>query len=159
MTEPSQPKAVVEQDGRFPSGPWTGFFLQPEIPPGRHAMDLSLTFREGLIRGEGRDRLGSFLIRGRYELADGKCHWSKRYLGKHDVVYQGYNEGRGIWGQWQIPPSWHGGFYIWPVAMGDPTLKKKAEALDEPVLVSPPTAEPVGATAGGEESTFESSKL
>ena len=43
----------VESDDRFPSGPWKGFFLQP-ILPGRHWMELILTFREGVMTGEGR---------------------------------------------------------------------------------------------------------
>ena len=73
------------------------------------------------MTGEGRDMIGSFLIRGKYNIDDGKCHWSKRYVGKHDVAYQGYNEGKGIWGVWEIPPTWRGGFHIWPTAMGDPT--------------------------------------
>src|ERR1700722_18719450 len=111
---------TLETDPRFPSGPWTGFFLQKAIP-GRHLMELSLTFQQGVMTGEGRDRVGDFIIRGQYTLDDGKCWWSKRYLGKHDVFYQGYNEGKGIWGTWEIPADgnngirYHGGFYIWPV--------------------------------------------
>ena len=73
------------------------------------------------MTGEGRDMIGEFLIRGKYNIDDGKCHWSKQYIEKHDVVYQGYNEGKGIWGVWEIPPTWRGGFHIWPTAMGDPT--------------------------------------
>jgi hypothetical protein len=84
------------------------------------------------MTGEGRDLIGLFLIRGKYNLDDGKCHWTKRYVGKHDVAYQGYNEGKGIWGLWEIPPSWQGGFHIWPSAMGDPTRSTLTEALDEP---------------------------
>src|SRR5438876_11756365 len=88
----------LETDPRFPSGPWTGFFLQTRAPhPGRHKMELRLKFRAGTLTGEGRDLVGKFVIRGRYNTADGKCHWSKRYLGKHDVIYQCYNEGTGIW--------------------------------------------------------------
>jgi hypothetical protein len=96
-------------------------------------MDLHLTFHQGVMTGEGRDRIGPFLIHGKYNINDGKCHWSKRYIGKHDVAYQGYNEGKGIWGVWEIPPSWRGGFYIWPTAMGDPTSPKLTEALAEPI--------------------------
>ena len=50
----------------------------------------------------------------RYQVEDGQCWWTKRYLGKHDVSYKGYNEGKGIWGLWEIPPSYKGGFHIWP---------------------------------------------
>ncbi len=130
----------LETDPRFPSGPWTGFFLQPSLP-GRHLMELGLTFRHGQITGEGRDWVGKFVVRGRYDLADGKCYWSKRYLGKHDVFYQGYNEGKGIWGVWEIPPEqnlgfWsRGGFHIWPEGMADPTGPALSEEADLPIHV------------------------
>jgi hypothetical protein len=95
-------------------------------------MELHLEFRKGVMTGEGRDLIGLFLIRGRYDLDDGKCRWTKRYVGQHDVAYQGYNEGKGIWGLWEIPPASRGGFHIWPSAMGDPTSPRLAEAIDEP---------------------------
>src|SRR5881227_325081 len=99
MSTPSSDQEL-ETDPRFPSGPWTGFFLQPLVP-GRHLMDLRLTFRQGGMSGEGRDWVGKFVIRGRYNVQDGKCYWTKRYLGKHDVFYRGFNEGKGIWGTWE----------------------------------------------------------
>jgi hypothetical protein len=103
--------------------------------PGRHQMELHLTFRGGVMSGEGRDMIGPFLIRGKYSVDDGKCYWSKRYVGKHDVSYQGYNEGKGIWGLWEIPPTWRGGFHIWPEAMGDPTNPKLHASIDEPLEI------------------------
>ncbi len=143
---PSGPaKSLLETDPRFPSGPWQGFFLMAHLP-GRHKMELHLSFQQGAMTGEGRDMIGPFLIRGKYNLDDGRCSWSKRYIGKHDVVYQGYNEGKGIWGLWEIPPSWRGGFHIWPTAMGDPNSPKLAKAIDEPVqLQTDREAEKVGA--------------
>lgn len=154
----SEPKSEnpVESDDRFPSGPWKGFFLQPVLP-GRHWMELILTFRGGVMTGEGRDWVGRFIIRGKYEVDSGKCWFAKRYVGKHDVSYQGYNEGKGIWGLWELPSqgkSWRGGFHIWPVAMGDPTGSKlKAEAdvpapEPEPEFVGEPVG--VGAAEGAE---------
>jgi hypothetical protein len=125
----------VEADPRFPSGPWTGFFLQKEIP-GKHRMELRLTFRGGSMTGEGRDRIGEFVIRGQYHLADGKCHWNKRYLKAHDVFYQGYNEGKGIWGVWELEIlgiRGRGGFHIWPEGMGDPSIDHLVEEADVPV--------------------------
>jgi hypothetical protein len=95
-------------------------------------MELGLTFRNGVMTGEGRDWVGQFLIRGKYTVEDGKCWWTKSYIGKHDVFYHGYNEGKGIWGMWEIPPTYDGGFHIWPVAMGDPTQSKLSEAIDRP---------------------------
>ena len=134
MQESEQPD--LETDPRFPSGPWTGYFLQP-ILPGRHLMELRLTFRHGVLTGEGRDWVGPFLLRGRYDVADGKCYWTKRYLGQHDIQYQGYNEGKGIWGRWEFPGvSWnHGGFHIWPEGMAGAEGNSLHEAADEPVEV------------------------
>jgi hypothetical protein len=132
----------LETDPRFPSGPWTGFFLQPQMP-GRHLMELRLTFRGGTISGEGRDWVGEFVVRGRYDLADGRCHWTKRYLAKHDVFYQGFNEGKGIWGTWEIAATreytrQHGGFHIWPEGMADPTGSALHAAAELPAE-APPT--------------------
>lgn len=129
----------LETDQRFPSGPWVGFFLQKLIP-GRHGMELRLTFRKGEMTGEGRDWVGPFIIRGRYALADGKCHWTKRYLAKHDVFYDGFNEGKGIWGVWemqatQVTAFQKGGFHIWPEGMADPTGSTLVEHAGLPVLV------------------------
>src|SRR5262245_4778433 len=76
-----------ETDPRFPSGPWTGFFTQPVLP-GKHLMELQLAFHNGMMTGEGRDWVGRFVITGRYTVADGRCHWTKKYLGKHDVFYK-----------------------------------------------------------------------
>jgi hypothetical protein len=136
----SQTQAVeLETDPRFPSGPWIGFFLQKEVP-GRHQMELRLTFCQGRLTGEGRDWVGRFSMRGRYNLADGKCHWTKRYVGRHDVYYEGYNEGKGIWGVWEFSDTVHtvasrGGFRIWPEGMADPTGEHLTEEADLPVMV------------------------
>ena len=50
----------LETDARFPSGRWTGFFLQVQVP-GKHQMELLLTFRQGSMTGEGRDWVGEFM--------------------------------------------------------------------------------------------------
>jgi hypothetical protein len=146
--EESQSGLTLEQDSRFPSGPWKGFFLQPMLP-GRHWMELSLTFRHGVIQGKGHDWVGAFLFRGRYEIETGKCWWTKQYIGRHSIHYQGYNEGKGIWGTWEWPQSpsvpWRGGFHIWPAAMGDPTQQHLTEAIDEPVTLDVETLEVAGA--------------
>jgi hypothetical protein len=139
---PTDPSNELETDPRFPSGPWTGFFLQAQGPrPGKHMMELRLQFRGGTLTGEGRDLVGKFILRGRYDTIDGKCHWTKRYLGQHDIFYQGYNEGKGIWGTWEIPPEqnygflFRGGFHIWPEGMPDPTSPQLSEEADLPIAV------------------------
>ncbi len=140
--DPNPAPPAVETDDRFPSGPWTGFFLQPGSKE-RHGMDLRLTFRQATITGEGHDRVGAFLIRGRYQVDDGRCWWTKRYIGRHDISYTGYNEGRGIWGNWEFDartaPGWRGGFTIWPEGMADPTLNRRSESADLPADDGPPT--------------------
>jgi hypothetical protein len=144
--ENPRPDLALEQDPRFPSGPWKGFFLMP-AQPRRHWMELSLTFRQNTIRGEGRDWVGAFLFRGRYEIETGQCWWTKQYLGQHSIHYRGYNEGKGIWGTWEFPrsTSYRGGFHIWPAAMGDPTQERLAEALDESLPLDVETLEVTGA--------------
>lgn len=122
-----------EIDARFPSGPWVGFFLQPG-KPGRHMMELHLTFLDGKIQGEGRDRIGAFLIRGRFLSEDGSCWWTKSYIGLHEVHYKGFNEGQGIWGLWEIDQRWKGGFHIWPEGMEDPTTPRSKASADRPEI-------------------------
>jgi hypothetical protein len=129
---------ALETDPRFPSGPWVGYFLQRYPPAGKHMTELRLTFKHGTMTGEGRDWVGEYLVRGHYDVANGKCHWTKRYLGQHDVFYAGYNEGKGIWGRWQIPghgATDHGGFHIWPEGMDDPTQQHLAAEADLPAPI------------------------
>ena len=127
---PTSDNQLFETDPRFPSGPWTGFFLQP-LMPGRHWMELRLTFRGGVLTGEGRDWVGHFIIRGRYTVADGRCHWTKRYIGQHDVFYNGFNEGKGIWGTWDIPENWPPSVTVFQVPV------KLFEGLPLPLAVWP----------------------
>ena len=131
------PANELEQDCRFPSGAWTGFFLQP-LRPGKQWMELILTFRQGTLSGEGRDWVGKFLLQGRYQVDDGRCWWTKSYIGLHEVFYDGYNEGKGIWGRWEMESAWKGGFHIWPEGMPDPSTPKKREAIDEPIAEEAP---------------------
>ncbi len=98
-------------------------------------MELHLTFAQGGLEGEGRDWVGNFVVRGRYNVTDGRCHWTKRYLGKHDVFYEGFNEGKGIWGRWEIlSDGLHGGFHIWPEGMPDPTQPHLVEQAELPLV-------------------------
>lgn len=127
----------LETDPRFPSGPWVGYFLQKAMP-GKHLMELHLRFRNGEMTGQGRDWVGAFLIRGRYETAEGRCRFHKRYVGLHDVYYTGFGENKGIWGTWEIPtvadPTINkGGFHIWPVGLPNPTTPAMSTAVEEPV--------------------------
>src|SRR5262249_30674533 len=119
-------------DELFPSGPWTGFYNY--VPGGRrHQMQLDLAFGNGRIFGGGVDDVGHFLIKGRYDAANGECSWTKTYLGAHDVFYRGFREGKGIWGRWEIGALAHGGFHIWP---RQTTVEaEQSEAEEAPVSV------------------------
>jgi hypothetical protein len=130
-------KPQLETDPRFPSGRWIGFWIQKHPPVGRQSTELFLTFAAGVLDGEGRDRVGKYTVHGRYDLADGRCHWTKQYVGKHRVLYDGFNEGQGIWGTWTIRASentieLHGGFHIWPEEMADPTTQTLSEKAELP---------------------------
>jgi len=101
----------------FPSGPWVGFYNY--APGERHRMDLHLTFARGRMTGDGNDDVGRFLVKGHYDDASRECHWTKAYLGAHEVFYRGFREGKGIWGTWEITAFLHGGFHIWPKRAGE----------------------------------------
>src|SRR5580765_6687119 len=116
-------------DELFPSGPWTGFYNYG--PGDRHRMDLHLEFSNGAVTGEGNDDVGAFLIKGRYDAAAGECHWTKTYVGAHDVFYRGFREGKGIWGTWEIGVFSRGGFHIWP--LGESEGESYAERASEPM--------------------------
>jgi hypothetical protein len=128
-------ESIAETDERFPTGPWTGFFLQ-QSHPGRNRMKLELTFAEGKVVGTGSDWVGRFIIEGTYQTTDGRCQMTKSYLGRHSLHYQGYNEGKGIWGVWELVGTDRGGFYIWPEGMPDPTTPRMKEEADLPIAVS-----------------------
>ncbi len=110
--------AQLEGESRFPSGAWTGFYLQSWLP-GRNTVDMHLTWAEGKLKGKGTDGVGSYTVEGEYEIDTGKCAWTKKYIGRHSVAYRGVNDGHGIWGVWEIRIlaglyQDRGGFHIWP---------------------------------------------
>jgi hypothetical protein len=123
----------LETDDRFPSGPWVGFFLDGRVRQ-RQWMELGLTFVNGRMSGWGRDAVGKFGLTGSYDLEAGKCRFRKTYIGRHTVGYDGHNEGRGVWGVWEIAEdNLKGGFHIWPKSMGDPTGGQLTEEEELPV--------------------------
>ena len=115
----------------FPSGPWVGFYNYR--PGDRHRMNLSLTFANGTMSGEGNDDVGRFLIKGKYTIETRECHWTKSYVGAHDVFYKGYREGKGIWGTWEIAICQHGGFHIWPRSEGEEESFDQTAEIAQPV--------------------------
>ncbi len=116
-------------DELYPSGPWVGFYNYQ--PGDRHRMQLHLTFANGMISGEGNDDIGRFLIKGRYDSQSAESHWTKTYVGAHDVFYRGFREGKGIWGTWEIGNFAHGGFHIWPRQSADSQVTTESENVSE----------------------------
>ena len=119
-------------DKDFPSGPWVGFYTYSGAHD-KHRMDLGLTFASGRISGEGNDDVGPFIIGGRFDPANGECHWTKTYVGAHDVFYCGFRESKGIWGTWEILSDVRGGFHIWPRAQTEGN--EEAVSAEEEVQV------------------------
>jgi len=129
--EPIRQPAAVETDPRFPSGPWTGFWIQRGW--GKQRMSLSLAFAEGRVAGSGRDIVGKFEFTGTYDLKSGRVQMVKQYEQRHRVAYDGANQGDGVWlwGVWSIR-SHRGGFHLWPEAEEDPTQRRARAAIEHP---------------------------
>lgn len=128
------PNLSTESDPRFPSGKWVGFWTDKRLP-GKHQMELELTFSNGSMTGSGRDIVGTFAIEGTYHLDDGLCLFLKQYVAQHVVGYRGFNEGKGIWGSWELiiqKQKFTGGFHIWPHGMADPTQPTLDEEAEIP---------------------------
>jgi hypothetical protein len=68
----------------FPSRPWTGFYNYGRSTR-KHWMDLTLTFADRTVSGDGSDDIGRFVVTGRFDGTDGECYWTKTYIGGHDV--------------------------------------------------------------------------
>jgi hypothetical protein len=134
-------EADLEEHPSFPSGPWVGWFQQGR----KYPMEVRMTFRNGTITAEGCDaQIGKFTYRGRYSIDDGRCYWTKTYLrppyGVDQIFYKGFNEGKGIWGLWELPAAMGylgetGRFFLrpegWPDPWSDDDLK---EAMDLPAV-------------------------
>jgi hypothetical protein len=107
-------------------------------------MDLNLRFHKGRIDGDGADGLDTFVITGVYDAQKQECSWQKTYPTRPPVAYQGYRDGKGIWGRWLLPQA-QGGFHIWPLSEGCPPDLRKLEEEEtrEEVITSPLVAVPV----------------
>ena len=122
---------VVGVEDDFTSGPWTGFYTY--ATGARERMDLTLTFKQGFVTGSGTDPVGVFTIDGRYDAESNEIHWTKTYLGRHDVFYKGCRDNRGIWGTWELSYSGRGGFHIWPLGQGEGAVEHVEAEVDVPV--------------------------
>jgi hypothetical protein len=132
---PGQPAAEIDE--RFPSGTWTGFWIQDGV--GKQPVELSLFFAAGSVTGAGTDMVGKFTYRGTYAVETGRCLMVKKYAWKHSVTYEGVNDGSPLWlwGTWNIRGIFGGigdtgGFHIWPQGEPDPTQRRLAAELKLP---------------------------
>ncbi|HVL38236.1 MAG TPA: hypothetical protein VM328_02485 [Fimbriimonadaceae bacterium] len=64
-------------------------------------MRLHLRFGSGTIEGEGRDKIGKFVISGVFEGGSGKVLFTKVYR-THEVEYGGKWDGQMMFGKWTI---------------------------------------------------------
>ena len=97
---PKEPERIDLETDRGYSGRWVGYFLQRPLP-GRSYMELGLTFRNGQMTGEVRDWVGEFVIRAPTPRRWGR-HWTQALHRPARRFHNGYNEGKGIWGVWEI---------------------------------------------------------
>lgn len=102
----------------LPTGEWRGFYLEWHRSD-RGWMHLYLAFEAGRIVGEGTDYVGPWTAMGRYDVESGCCQWTKQYVGKHKVQYEGNGGPDGIRGRWRINLVGSGDFHIWPAFRGD----------------------------------------
>src|SRR5262245_29611715 len=102
-------------------------------------MHQTLDFSAGRIRGAGIDNPGQFLIDGSYDDATRGVRWTKQYVGKHGVRYEGTVRGGEIAGSWILKQNkqdrevvLRGEFRIWPLPDGiyddDEALQSVLEA-------------------------------
>jgi len=91
------PPARIE----LPSGLWAGHYVQLWM---KHSQQMTLEFADGLVRGDGADRLGEFTIDGEYRVDEGEVRmgWIKTYRDAHSVLYLGKLEAGQIVGKWKL---------------------------------------------------------
>ena len=122
--------SVSVSESLFPSGPWVGFYNYR--PGDRHRMDLDLTFANGQMTGDGNDDIGRFHINGRYDAPTRECHWTKTYVGAHDVFYRGFREGKGIWGTWKLPSTATAAFIFGRARLAKGSADSESAAREQP---------------------------
>ncbi|MBX3417342.1 MAG: hypothetical protein KF851_07045 [Pirellulaceae bacterium] len=80
-------------------------------------MNLFLDFGNNQILGQGTDYVGPWSISGVLAPDSRECDWTKQYVGKHSVRYQGTWSETGIRGRWSIGSLISGDFHIWPAEL------------------------------------------
>jgi hypothetical protein len=131
--EPLKALEKLETNPLFPSGEWEGFYTYAFGPDARrHTMSFALTFKNRKVSGSGIDNVDRFIWRGSYDTEKLRCWMQKRYP-THMVFYDGYVDQNGIWGTWEIPPDFRGGFHIWPKGLSEGLTVEDKETVPESV--------------------------
>jgi hypothetical protein len=122
-----------ESDPRFPSTDYAGHYIQWGH---KFKMTLNLIFRADRFEGLGIDPVGTFEVKGTYDVDTGHVSFLKHYQGRHAVDYVGYAEAvdHGIWGTWTIGQVLdRGGWHIWPRRHRDAQARHEHEDQSEPM--------------------------
>jgi len=122
-------------NGVPPSGRWKGYYLYGYAGL-KHQMSLQLAFGiDGRIDGDGVDDIAPFVITGHFDCAKRHASWVKAYRGLHTVQYSGSYCHPSICGDWTLGNA-TGGFWIWPISLGESEFSETLVELDldvEPV--------------------------
>lgn len=125
----------LETNPLFPSGEWEGFYTHEFGPHARrHLMSFTLTFKNGTVSGSGIDDINYFSWRGKYDTEKLRC-WMQKLYPSHLVFYDGHVDENGIWGSWEIPPYYRGGFHLWPKGAGENIAVSDKEAVPKSAVV------------------------
>jgi hypothetical protein len=100
----------------LPSGLWAGHYKQHLVD---NPQEMTLEFADGIIRGDGADRVGDFTIEGEYrvEARATRMGWIKTYERAHSVLYLGTFDGDRIVGKWRVRQR-RGRFALYPARKG-----------------------------------------
>lgn len=105
------------------AGTWTAYWAYglEAGPPLDTGHELTLAFDGERVSGRGLDSVGRYTVKG-WTTGD-RLDVSKRYVGMHELIYQGRIGPRGcLVGHWMIGgPTFFPGRFIWvPPGSGDP---------------------------------------
>lgn len=98
--------------------------------------NVVLRFGSGTICGDGVDMVGRFTFEGTCD-AQGSVSMVKRYLRKHQVLYDGQFDGEGtIFGRWSIP-CFDSGEFVLTIARESQPAERIAEIVPELASTAP----------------------
>lgn len=95
------------------SGEWRGHYVQMGLAT---EQKMVLEFADGLIRGDGVDKVSPFTIEGEYRMVEGETRmgWIKHYQNGHSILYCGHFREGEILGEWDLHGFDSGEFRLQP---------------------------------------------